>query len=157
MTAVSRYAVPLVLAAILSACATHHRPPEASAPVYSPSRPGAHPAQYVHYGYVRSIDYMRAQQATSGGGALAGAILGAVIGRQFGNGGNSRAAGTAIGAVGGAIVGNEIEKNQTGARAFYRVVVDLERGGTMVFNVTDDGGLRPGERVRIENNQIIRL
>jgi hypothetical protein len=37
------------------------------------------------------------------------------------------------------------------------VVVDLERGGAMVFHVPDDGGLRPGERVRIENNQIMRL
>lgn len=150
-----RVAAPLVVAAVLSACATRPHP-VSSAPVYSPYGPG-YQGQYAQYGHVRSVDYMQAQQATSGGGALAGAIVGAVIGRQFGGGSGGRAAGTAVGAVGGAIVGNEIEKNRTGARPFYRVVVDLERGGTMVFNVLDDGGLRPGERVRIENNQIQRL
>jgi outer membrane lipoprotein SlyB len=113
--------------------------------------------QYAQYGYVRSVEHLQAQPATSGGGALAGAIVGAVIGRQFGGGSGGRAAGTAIGAVGGAIVGNEIERSQQGARSFVRVVVDLERGGALVFSVPDDGGLRPGERVRVENNQIVRL
>jgi outer membrane lipoprotein SlyB len=183
MRASLRLAFVGALASMLSACVVYRpmpvaqpvnqpvRQPAPAEPVYSPAGPGASygpppsppPAaprpQYAQYGWVRSVDVVRAQPQTSGGGALAGAILGAVIGRQFGSAGTGRAAGTAIGAVGGAIVGNEIEKDQYRrvARDHVRVVIDLERGGSMVFAVPDDGGLHPGERVRIENNQIFRL
>ena len=141
----------------LAACASH--PSVNNPPVYSPVRPAyGNPGAYSQYGVVRSIEVVRARESTSGGGALAGAIVGAVIGRQFGGGSGGRAAGTAIGAVGGALIGNEIEKNQRGTRDHWRVVVDPERGGPpMTFEVPDDGGLRPGERVRVENNQIYRL
>ncbi len=153
MQALVRRLPLVVVLAALGACASH---PMSNPPVYSSSRPGA--SVHVQYGYVRSLDYVNAQQATSGGGALAGAIIGAVIGRQMGGGSNGRAAGTAVGAVGGAIIGNEIEKHQTNARARWRVMVDPENGGSpLTFDVPDAGGLYVGERVRIENNQIYRL
>ncbi|TXC65899.1 glycine zipper 2TM domain-containing protein [Piscinibacter aquaticus] len=76
---------------------------------------------------VQSIDLVRAESQTTGGGALLGGLIGAVVGRQIGSG-SGRDAGTAVGAVGGAIIGNQIEKNNRGARDFYRVSIVTQQG-----------------------------
>ena len=149
-------ALALGLAAALTAgCAT-----QAYQPVAGPATP-AGPA-YGHrgearaeYGQVHSIDLIRAQQQTTGGGGLVGGVIGAVVGRQFGSG-SGRSVGTLVGAVSGAIIGNEIEKNQRGARDFYRVVVRTGQGELRSFDYAQLDDVRVGDRVRIENNQVYR-
>ena len=152
------------LGAALTLAACGSAPVAKNAPVYSPSRPvygthGGHggEAHHLRHGYVRSIDRVSARSSTSGGGAIAGAIIGAVIGRQMGGTSAARDAATAVGVVGGAVIGNEIEKNRRGAADLWRVTVDLDGGGQAVIDVPDPGGLRPGERVRVEENRIHRL
>ncbi|KQX85041.1 glycine zipper 2TM domain-containing protein [Variovorax sp. Root473] len=142
----------------------------APAPVYQTSRyPYQAPpraihyqeAAYVEYGHVANIEVLRSETAgvgTTGGGAVAGGLLGGVVGNQFGHG-NGRAAATALGLVGGALLGNAIEAQQNGPRAYesYRVSVQTDRGGYRAFDVQSPGDLRIGDRVRIDNGHISRL
>jgi outer membrane lipoprotein SlyB len=162
----SGLAVTLV-AALTAGCATQAYQPVAAptAPAYGPSgsneqrgaygRQGSYSQQRVEYGQVHSIDLIRAQNQTTGGGGLVGGVLGAVVGRQIGSG-SGRTAGTLIGAVGGAIIGNEIEKNQRGARDFYRVAIRTQQGDIRSFDYAQLAELHVGDRVRIENNQVYR-
>lgn len=111
--------------------------------------------QQAEYGRVQSIDLVRAENQTSGGGALVGGLVGAVVGRQIGSG-SGRTAGTLVGAVGGALIGNQVEKNQRGAHDFYRVVIRTEYGQVRSFDYQQLADLRVGDRVRIEGNQVYR-
>lgn len=152
-------------ALLLAACGSV--PVAKNAPVYSPTRPGTvgSPAYGGHggdpyslrYGHVRSIERVSARESTSGGGAIAGALIGAVIGRQMGGTSAARDAATAVGVVGGAVIGNEVEKNRRGTTDHWRLTIDLEGGGLTTLEVPDPGGLRPGERVRVEGNRVYRL
>lgn len=136
----------LVAAAIATGCAVH--------PSAQPAPPT--PSGYrVEYGQVQSIDLVRAESQTTGGGALLGGVIGAVVGRQIGSG-SGRDAGTAVGAVGGAIIGNQIEKNNRGARDFYRVAVVTRAGQVRTFDYQQLADLRVGDRVRIEGDQVYR-
>jgi len=142
----------------------------APAPVYQTSRypyqppPQAVPyreAAYVEYGHVANIEVLRSETAgtgTSGGGAVAGGVIGGVVGNQFGRG-NGRAAATALGVIGGALLGNTIEAQQNGPRAYesYRISVQTDRGGYRAFDVQHPGDLRIGDRVRIDNGQLSRM
>jgi outer membrane lipoprotein SlyB len=138
-----------VMAAAFAGCAIQQpmrqAPAQGSAPSY-----GA-----VQYGEVQSIDTVRSQSQTSGGGALLGAAAGALIGHQIDHG-NTKAGATLVGIVGGALIGNEIEKNQHGAREFYRVAVRLEGGAVRAFDYQQLSDIRVGDRVRVENNQVYR-
>ena len=123
-----------------------------AAPGYSnyPSNPGQ-----GLYGTVQSVDLVQAENQTSGAGAVLGGVIGGVIGRQFGNG-SGRHVGTAVGVVGGAVAGNQIEKNQRGARDFYRVNVRFQDGSQRSFDYDQAVDLRPGDRVTLQNNQLVR-
>lgn len=145
----------LVLAALAAGCAS--RPTQAVyQPAYEPAyRPVPSSHARVQHGVVHSIDRVRAQNQTSGGGAIVGGVAGAVVGRQIGSG-SGKDAGTAVGAVVGAIIGNEIEKNQQGRHDIYRVTVRVDRGGLRSFDYAQLDDLRVGDRVRIENNQLYR-
>lgn len=138
----------------------------APAPVYQTTRYPYQPVQpvaqgpYVEYGRVANIEVLRSQtagSAPSGGGAVAGGLIGGVVGNQFGRGGG-RAAATALGVVGGALLGNSIEANQNGPRAYesYRVSIQTDNGAYRAFDVPTPGDLRIGDRVRIDNGQISR-
>lgn len=135
--------------AMAAGCATRvNQPVQASAPIYGQQ-------QRVEYGQVHSIDLVSARNQTTGGGGLVGGVIGAVVGRQIGSG-SGRSVGTLVGAVGGAIIGNEIEKNQRGARDIYRVAIRTERGEIRAFDYAQLAELQVGDRVRIENNQVYR-
>ncbi|MGJ7543282.1 glycine zipper 2TM domain-containing protein [Variovorax sp. LT1R16] len=152
----------LVALATLTACV-------APAPVYESSRypyhPHAQPAYaapqpYGEYGRIVNIEVVRSETrgaGPSGGGAVAGGLIGGVVGNQFGHGGG-RAAATALGIVGGALLGNTVEANANGPRAYesYRISVETERGGYRAFDVPTPGELRVGDRVVINNGQISR-
>ena len=125
----------------------------ASAPPAPPAPTGS--AYRIEYGQVQSIDLIRAQSQTSGGGALLGAAIGAVVGRQVGSG-SGRTAGTIVGAMGGAVIGNQVEKNNRAAQDFYRVAIVTQQGQVRTFDYQQLADLRVGDRVRIENNQVYR-
>jgi outer membrane lipoprotein SlyB len=116
---------------------------------------GAPSAYPVEFGQVHSIDLVRAENQTSGGGAVLGGLIGAVIGRQIGSG-SGRSAGTLVGAFGGAVIGNQVEKNNRGAKDFYRVAIRTEQGQIRSFDYQQLAELRVGDRVRIENQQVYR-
>jgi outer membrane lipoprotein SlyB len=133
--------------AVVAGCATQQ-------PVQSVGNvPGYY--QQAEVGHVQSIDLVRAESQTSGGGAVLGGLVGAVVGRQIGSG-TGRSAGTLVGAVGGALIGNQIEKNRRGAQDFYRVVIRTEYGQVRSFDYQQLADLRVGDRVRIEGNQVYR-
>lgn len=147
-----RLAVPALCLALLGACAS---PAPRNAPVYGGSHSGSQAG--VAYGQVRSIDPVGIPaEQPQGAGAVAGGIIGAVIGRQFGGSSSGKNVGTVAGAVGGAVIGNEIEKNARRDHSGVRVTVQLERGGLRRFDFRDAGGLRVGDWVRIEGNQLYR-
>lgn len=133
-----------------SGCATH---------AYMPQPPAAQagvPASVV-YGVVQSVDVVRAQQQTTGQGAILGGLIGAVIGRQIGHAGNGRDGGTLVGAVGGAIIGNEIERQQRGAQDFQRAAIRLDDGSLRTVDLPRGVELRVGDRVRIERGEVVRV
>lgn len=156
-------AASIVALTTLTACV-------APAPVYHTTRypyqapPQAVPyqeASYVEYGHVANIEVLRSETAgtgTTGGGAVAGGVIGGVVGNQFGHG-SGRAAATALGIVGGALLGNTIEAQNNGPRAYesYRISVQTDRGGYRAFDVPHPGDLRIGDRVRIDNGHISRM
>lgn len=142
---------------MLAGCAS--RPPSYPASQPVPPAPGAYGGggqqRYVEYGQVQSIDMVRAENQTSGAGAVIGGVVGAVVGRQFGSHGGRDAA-TAVGAVGGAIIGNQVEKQNRGAQDLYRVAIRTERGEMRTFDYAQLNDLRVGDRVRIDGNQVYR-
>lgn len=151
-----RFAVPVLCLALLGACASNSGSRK-DPPIYGGSG-GSYPSPSVAYGQVRSIETIGIpSDQPQGAGALAGGIIGAVIGRQFGDSNSGKNTGTVVGAVGGAIVGNEIEKNARRDGGGVRITVALENGSTRRFDFRDSGGLRVGDRVRIEGSQIYRL
>jgi outer membrane lipoprotein SlyB len=116
---------------------------------------------YVEYGRVNNIEVLRSQGQTQGPGlgAVIGGVTGALVGSQIG-GGTGRTAATVVGAVGGAVAGNAIEQNRNANASgpeSYRVSVQLDNGGMRAYEVSSPGDLRPGDRVRIENNQLLRM
>lgn len=147
----------------LVACAPMNGP--MNAPVQGAGYPtSSYPNQssqgnYAEYGRVSNIEVLQSQGQSQGPGlgAVIGGVAGALVGSQIG-GGNGRTAATVVGAVGGAVAGNAIEKNRSsGGPESYRISVQLDNGGTRAYEVSSPGELRTGDRVRIENNQLLRV
>jgi len=109
----------------------------------------------VQYGYVRDIKQLDTTHRSSGAGAILGAVVGGVLGNQIGQG-TGRAAATAAGAVGGAVIGNKIENNRNPGQIYYQVDVRLDNGDFKTFDYADLNGLRVGDRVRVQDNQLQR-
>lgn len=139
-------------AALTAGCATQAYQPVATPAPTAPAYGHPHRAEY---GRVHSIDLIRAENQTTGAGGVIGGVTGAIVGRQIGSG-SGRSAGTLIGAFAGAVIGNEIEKNQRGARDFYRVAIRTNRGEIRSFDYAQLAELHVGDRVRIEGNQVYR-
>lgn len=150
----------LAIAGVLAGCTTVSAPAPVStpAPVVSGSVAGdVRHDRYAQYGYVSDINVVASERRASGAGALIGGALGAVLGNQIG-GGSGRTAATVAGAVGGAVAGHQIEQSRSApAGAYYDVRVRMDNGDSRVITVADLGGLRVGERVRVEGENIIRL
>ena len=109
----------------------------------------------VQYGTVRNIQQMETARRSSGAGAILGAVVGGVVGNQIGSG-TGRAAATAAGAVGGAVVGNKLEERGGATAVYYQVDVRLDNGDFRSFDYSDLNGLRVGDRVRVQDNQLQR-
>jgi outer membrane lipoprotein SlyB len=117
--------------------------------------PASHATYGSQAGVVHSIDRVRAESQTSGGGAVVGGAIGGLIGNQIEHG-HRKAVATTVGVVAGALIGNQIEKNRQGRQDVYRVTVKVDRGGFAQFDYASLNDLRVGDRVRIENNQLYR-
>ena len=107
-----------------------------------------------NYGYIESIQVVRPNNNTSGGGAIVGGLVGGLLGNQVGNG-NGRTAATVAGAIGGALVGNNVEQNKNAqASDKYQIQIRLDNGSTtsvMQDNIYD---FRVGNRVRLIDGRV---
>ena len=120
------------------------------------SYPSSSSHEAVQYGTVRDIHTREIAQRRSGAGALLGAVIGGVAGNQVGSG-SGRAAATAIGAVGGAVIGDRIESSRNNnTQSYYQVDVRMDNGEMRTFDYQDINGLRVGDRVRLQDNQLQR-
>lgn len=110
-------------------------------------------------GVIRDVGrvYVR-ENSTTGGGAVLGAIIGGVLGSTIGKG-NGRTAATVGGAVAGGFAGNAIERNQNdrGDREAWQFHVKLDDGRWATVTQWDNDDLRPGDRVMIRDNRLMRL
>jgi|JI7StandDraft_1071085.scaffolds.fasta_scaffold57809_2 outer membrane lipoprotein SlyB len=149
----ARLAATAVFVSLLAACAS---PAPKGSPVYSGSRPDA--AAPSQYGRVTAIDPIGIPaEQPQGAGAVVGGIVGAIVGRQFGDSSHGKNTGTVVGAVGGALIGNEMEKNARRDGGGVRVSVQVDGAGLRKFDFREAGGLRVGDRVRIDGSQLYRL
>lgn len=157
MQRIVRFAVPIVCAALLGACASNGSSSRKDAPVYGGSDRGAWNSSTA-YGHVRSIESIGIpRDQPQGAGAVVGGVIGAVVGRQMADSNSGKNVGTVAGAVGGALIGNEIEKSSRRDHSGVRVTVTLDNGSTRSFDFQDVGNLRVGDRVRIEGTQLYRF
>lgn len=110
---------------------------------------------YTTYGVVDAIDMTSSgRDPHNVAGTVIGGVIGGVLGHQIGSGrGNSVA--TVAGAVGGAVVGHEVEES-TKRQDLYRVRIRLEGGGYQTLMQDTLGGLRVGDRVRVDNDRVSR-
>lgn len=135
--------------------------PSYAQPGYTPPPPSpesgyVQPGGYgVQYGTVAGIRPIGGATSPSGvAGTLVGAVVGGVLGNQIGRG-HGRDAATVIGALGGAVAGNQLGQNM-GQPTGYRVDIQLSDGSTRSFDMQTPGDLRPGDRVRVDGNQVSR-
>ncbi len=174
MHSLARLGAVALAAVMIAGCATRHAAAPAPAPQYGnggygsnggyDSGRGGYNAGYygnqgqqqMWYGRVQSIEPIRAESRTGGGGALVGGAIGALAGNQIDHG-NRRAAATLAGAVAGALIGNQIEKNGAGLHDVYRVNIRLDSGEGRSYDAGQLNALGVGERVRIDaGNQVYR-
>ena len=110
-------------------------------------------------GVIRDVGrvYVR-DNATGGGGAVLGAIIGGVLGNTLGHG-RGRTATTVAGAVAGGFAGNAIERNNNdgGGRPAWQFNVKLDNGQWATVTQWNNDDLRPGDRVMIRDNRLMRL
>ncbi|WP_280156253.1 glycine zipper 2TM domain-containing protein [Piscinibacter sp. XHJ-5] len=151
----SAVASALVLAAGCSSVSENTAPPASGTIGASPYSSSSSSTEAAQFGYVRNIQQHETARRSSGAGAILGAVIGGALGNQVGSG-SGRTAATAIGAVGGAVAGNKIEENRSGGQAYYQVDVRLDNGDFRSFDYYDVNGLRVGDRVRVEGNQLQR-
>jgi outer membrane lipoprotein SlyB len=111
----------------------------------------------ARYGYVESVEVVAGDSASPGigVGAIGGAIAGGVLGNQVGSG-TGRAAATVGGAVAGGVIGHQVEKHieRRNDGTVYRFRVRMDDGSYQTFTQDVHDNIRPGDRVRIENNRV---
>ncbi|CPK75992.1 glycine zipper 2TM domain-containing protein [Bordetella pertussis] len=89
-------------------------------------------------------------------GTVAGGVVGGVVGNQFG-GGHGRDALTVLGAVGGALAGREVERNirEQQTVTHYELTVRMSDGSRRQFRSAQPFAFASGDRVRVENDQLL--
>jgi len=147
-----RYIAVAAAALALSACGG--APTTYGEPRYVSGSANPGNVAYAEYGRVVAIDVVRGSSGSTGAGAVVGGLIGGVLGHQVGSGRGNDAA-TVAGAVGGAVVGNEVEKRRNGDEQ-YRVVVQMRDGREVSFAQDSAGGLRVGDRVRVDGGRLYR-
>lgn len=105
-------------------------------------------------GVVVAVNMVEVAGKGSGMGVVAGGVVGGLVGNQVGNG-TGRDLATLAGVVGGAFAGNAIEKNAKKIKR-YDIAVKMEDGSERTFSQATDPALVNGQKVRIENEVVVR-
>ncbi len=105
-------------------------------------------------GVVIAVNAVEEQGKGSALGVIGGGVVGGLLGHQVGNG-SGRDLATLAGAVGGAFAGNAIEKNAKKTKHFD-VVIRMDDGTERIYHQPQDLGFANGDKVRIENDVIIK-
>jgi outer membrane lipoprotein SlyB len=113
------------------------------------------PAVCRNCGTISNIEQRTEKGEATGMGAVAGAILGAVAGREIVGGKRShRDAAAVAGAVGGGYAGHQIEKKAR-STTYYLVTVRMDDGRSETVTLNSTEGLSIGQKVRVEDGNII--
>jgi outer membrane lipoprotein SlyB len=105
-------------------------------------------------GVVESIDIVKGNDPGLIG-AIIGGVAGGVVGTQIGSGRGTTVA-TIAGVLGGAFAGREVERRVQSRDAVHKVVVHMDNGTRQTIAMETAPAVRAGDRVRIDNGQIIR-
>ena len=107
-------------------------------------------------GYVDRIEVVKQGDSHNIAGTVIGGIVGGLIGSQIGSGRGNTAA-TIAGAAGGAIAGHEIQGRRRASNETFRVTIRLDNGSYQTVTQENIMDLRPGDRVRVDGNNIYRV
>jgi outer membrane lipoprotein SlyB len=111
---------------------------------------------FVGNGVVQSItEGTESNQTANVVGAVGGALLGGWLGSNIG-GGSGQTIATGVGAVGGALAGNAVAGNVSAERV-WRVTVRFEDGIDRIITTKQPPSFRPGDRVRVSGDSIVRI
>ena len=105
-------------------------------------------------GVVLAVNMVEEEGKGSALGVIGGGVVGGLLGNQVGDG-TGRDLATLAGAVGGAFAGNAIEKNAKKTKS-YHVVVRMDDGSERTYRQASDPGLMRGEKVKIENDTVVK-
>jgi outer membrane lipoprotein SlyB len=145
----------LAAVAMLAAACTN---PDSRTVSSTPSTASGYPGTL--YGVIDAIEVTSGEAggiagSGIGAGAVIGGVVGGVLGHQVG-GGSGQDIATAAGVVGGAVAGHEIEKRTKDQQEIYHIRVRLDNGNYHAMIRQSIDGLRVGDRVRIENDNLYR-
>lgn len=143
-------------ALILSGCAQYSQPSSQPYPAYGQNpNPSYNYSNASSYGVVTAVHAAQQPAGTTGAGTVIGGLAGGLLGHQVGQGSGNTAA-TIAGAVGGALIGNQIERNQAAAAGQTVFQIDLRMDdGTYQTVTTPDGSFQVGQRIMIQNGQLL--
>lgn len=135
------------------------RPASAAAPRPAASAPAPAPQACKSCGVVESVRQVQVPAKDDSNhlvGTIGGGVVGGVVGNQFG-GGSGKTALTVLGAVGGALAGREVERNirQQQTVTHYELTVRMGDGSARQFRSAQPFAFASGDRVRVENNQLV--
>ncbi|MDO8291934.1 MAG: glycine zipper 2TM domain-containing protein [Gallionella sp.] len=105
-------------------------------------------------GVVLAVNIIEEEGKGSGVGVVAGGVAGGLIGNQVGQG-TGRDLATVAGVVGGAFAGNKIEKMAKKTKS-YDITVKLDDGSERTYRQATDPGLFKGQKVKIENDVVVK-
>lgn len=103
---------------------------------------------------VLSVNEVETEGQGSGVGVVAGGVVGGLLGNQVGQGTGKDLA-TIAGVVGGAYAGNKIEKISKKTKS-YDITVRMDDGSERTFRQATDPGLFRGQKVKIENDVVVK-
>jgi len=105
-------------------------------------------------GVVLAVNEIETEGSGSGLGVVTGGVVGGVLGHQVG-GGTGRDLATIAGVVGGAYAGNKIEKIAKKTKS-YNIIVKMNTGEERTFNQSRIPDVASGDRIKIENDVVVR-
>jgi len=105
-------------------------------------------------GVVLAVNVIEEEGKGSGVGVVAGGVAGGLLGNQVGQG-TGRDLATVAGVVGGAFAGNKIEKMSKKTKS-YDITVKLDDGSERTYRQATDPGLFTGQKVKIENDAVVK-
>ena len=105
-------------------------------------------------GVVLAVNMVETAGKGSGLGVVAGGVVGGLLGNQVGKG-SGRDLATIAGVVGGAVAGNAIEKNTKKTKS-YNITIKMDSGEERIVHQTVAPSVVNGDRIKIENDIIVK-